>query len=229
MLDAEERTGNLAANAIISHCRGQVEHEAPETVSVSRGQHTVHIVPADWDAAPGPLARVLDRAAAESEEVQAVVLVADADAAVGVADALVRARGGVTPRIVAATGAARAARVLRAGAAPVIVGAPAQIMALVRAAALKLGEVRALGIAWADEILASGGGADLEAIMAEVPKDAPRTILAAELNPAVEDFIERYARRASRFGATGAPAKAPDSGAVASPAHAAAHPRHRLQ
>ncbi len=221
MLDAEERAGNLAANAIISHRRGKVEHEAPETVSVSRGQHTVHIVPADWDAAPGPLARVLDRAAAESEEVQAVVLVADAEAAVGVADALVRARGGVPPRVVAATGAARAARVLRAGAAPVIVGAPAQIMALVRAAALKLGEVRALGVAWADEILASGGGADLEAIMAEVPKDAPRAILTAQLNPAVEDFIERYARRASRFGATGALAKAPPSGAAASPAHAA--------
>lgn len=220
MLDAEERTGNLATNAIISHRRGKVEHEAPEIVSVSRGQHTVHVVPADWDAAPGPLARVLDRAAAESEEVQAVVLVADADAAVGVADALVRARGRVPPRIVAATGAARTARVLRAGAAPIIVGAPAQIVALVRAAALKLGEVRAVGVAWADEILASGGGADLEAIMAELPKDAPRTILAAQLNPAVEDFIERYARRASRFGATGASAKAPESGAAASPAHA---------
>jgi hypothetical protein len=221
MLDAEERTGNLAGNAIISHRRGKVEHEAPETVSVSRGQHTVHVVPADWDAAPGPLARVLDRAAPESEEVQAVVLVADADAAVGVVDALVRARGGAPPRIVAATGAARAARVLRAGAAPVIVGAPAQIMALVRAAALKLGEVRALGVAWADEILAAGGSADLESIMAEVPKDAPRTILAAHLNPAVEDFIERYARRASRFGAAGAPAKAPESGPPASPGHAA--------
>jgi ATP-dependent RNA helicase DeaD len=224
VLDAEERTGNLAATAIISHRRGQVEHEAPETVSVSRGQHSVHIVPADWDAAPGPLARVLDRAAAEAENVEAVVLVADADAAVGVADALARARGGVPPRIVAATGAARAARVLRAGAAPVIVGAPAQIMALVRAAALKLGDVRALGVAWADEILASGGTADLEAIMAEVPKDAPRTILTAQLNAAVEDFIERYARRASRFGATTAPAKAPPSGAGASPAHAAASP-----
>lgn len=228
MLDAEERTGNLAANAIISHCRGKVEQEAPEIVSVSRGQHTVHVVPADWDAAPGPLARVLDRATAESEEVQAVVLVADADAAVGVAEALVRARGRVPPRIVAATGAARAARVLRAGAAPIIVGAPAQIVALVRAAALKLGEVRAVGIAWADEILAAGGGADLEAVMAELPKDAPRTILAAQLNPAVEDFIERYARRASRFGATGAaakpsakaPATTPLSGAAASPAHA---------
>jgi ATP-dependent RNA helicase DeaD len=194
-----------------------VEHEAPETVSVSRGQHAVHIVPADWDAAPGPLARLLDRAPAEADEVQAVVLVADADAAVGVADALIRARGGVPPRIVAATGAARAARVLRAGAAPVIVGAPAQIVALVRSAALKLSQVRALGVAWADEILAAGGAADLEAVMAEVPKDAPRTILTAQLNPAVEDFLERYVRRAPRFGTAVASASGNAAASGASP------------
>jgi ATP-dependent RNA helicase DeaD len=194
-----------------------VEHEAPETVSVSRGQHAVHIVPADWDAAPGPLARLLDRAPAEADEVQAVVLVADADAAVGVADALIRARGGVPPRIVAATGAARAARVLRAGAAPVIVGAPAQIVALVRNSALKLSQVRALGVAWPDEILAAGGAADLEAVMAEVPKDAPRTILTAQLSPAVEDFLERYVRRAPRFGTAIAPAPASAAASATSP------------
>jgi ATP-dependent RNA helicase DeaD len=221
VLDGEWRTGNLAANAIISHRRGKVEHEAPETASVSRGQHAIHIVPADWDAAPGPLARLLDRAPAEADEVQAVVLVADADAAVGVADALIRARGGVPPRIVAATGAARAARILRAGAAPVIVGAPAQIVALVRSAVLKLTQVRALGVAWADEILAAGGGPDMEAIMAEVPKDAPRTILTAQLNPAVEDFLERYVRRAPRFGTPVAPAAgAATGGAAPSPSPA---------
>ena len=225
MLDGEWRTGNLAANAIISHRRGKVEHEAPETASVSRGQHAIHIVPADWDAAPGPLARLLDRAPAEADEVQAVVLVADADAAVGVADALIRARGGVPPRIVAATGAARAARVLRAGAAPVIVGAPAQIVALARSATLKLTEVRALGIAWADEILAAGGGPDMEAIMAEVPKDAPRTILTAQLNPAVEDFLERYVRRAPRFGTPVAPAAAGAATAGTAPSPSPATPQ----
>jgi ATP-dependent RNA helicase DeaD len=217
VLDAERQTGNLATNAIISQRRGKVEHEAPETASVSRGQNAVHIVPADWDAAPGPLARLLDRAPAEADEVQAVVLVADADAAVGVADALIRARGGVPPRIVAATGAARAARVLRAGAAPVIVGAPAQIVALVRSAALKLSQVRALGVAWVDEILAAGGAADLEAVMAEVPKDAPRTILTAQLLPAVEDFLERYVRRAPRFGTAVTPASASAATGSATP------------
>lgn len=207
MLEGGWRTGNLAANAIISHHRGQVEQQPPETAAVSRSQNAVHVVPGDWAIAPAALALLLDRAAAESDAVQAVVLVADADAAVGVVEALVRARGGVPPRVVAATGAARIGRVLRAGAAPVVVGAPAQIVALAQASVLKLEQVRGVAVAWVEEILAAGGGADLEAIMAEVPKDVPRTILTAALSPAVEDFIERYARRAPRFGVpTTAPA-----------------------
>jgi hypothetical protein len=187
-----------------------VEQQPPETAAVSRSQNAVHVVPGDWAAAPAALALLLERAAAESDGVQAVVLVADADAAVGVVDALVQARGGVPPRVVAATGAARTGRVLRAGAAPVVVGAPAQIVALVQASVLKLEQVRGVAVAWVEEILAAGGGADLEAIMAEVPKDVPRTILATALSPAVEDFIERYARRAPRFGL---PTTAPTTGA----------------
>ena len=34
--------------------------------------------------------------------------------------------------------------------------------------------------------------------MAELPKDSARTVVTAELTPAVEEFLERYARRARR-------------------------------
>ena len=34
--------------------------------------------------------------------------------------------------------------------------------------------------------------------MTEVPKEAARTIVTAELTPAVEELLERYARRARR-------------------------------
>jgi ATP-dependent RNA helicase DeaD len=45
-------------------------------------------------------------------------------------------------------------------------------------------------------------GEPLEAVMAEVPKDAARVIVASHLTPAVEALAERYARRARRSNAT---------------------------
>ena len=73
-MEAESRAGNLTLNAIISHHRGKVEQQPPETAAVSRGQNAVHVVPGDWAAAPAALARLIDRATAASDAVQAVVL-----------------------------------------------------------------------------------------------------------------------------------------------------------
>src|SRR5208282_2432940 len=41
---------------------------------------------------------------------------------------------------------------------------------------------------------------ELDALMADVPKDVYRVVITAELSAPVEDFIERHARRAPRFG-----------------------------
>jgi ATP-dependent RNA helicase DeaD len=67
-------------------------------------------------------------------------------------------------------------------------------------AALKLEGLRGVAVAWIEDVLASGGGPDLEAVMAELPKDVARTVITSSVSPEVEDFVERYARRAARIG-----------------------------
>ena len=52
-------------------------------------------------------------------------------------------------------------------------------------------------LAWAD-VMNDAAGEPLEAVMAEVPKDAARVIVASHMTPAVEALAERYARRARR-------------------------------
>ena len=101
-------------------------------------------------------------------------------------------------QVVAATSATRAGRLLKLRPAQIVVGTAGTIVELMRAASLKLESVRQLSIAWVDELLTRGEGASLETVMAEVPKDAGRTVVTGEASPAVEELLERYARRARR-------------------------------
>ena len=111
------------------------------------------------------------------------------------------------PDVLAVTSARRASRQLRersaAGSPPaVLVGTPAEIAALVRGSAVRLGTLRAVIVAWADEILAAGGATDLEAVMTEVPKEAGRVLVTAQASAEVDAIVERYMRRARRVGET---------------------------
>ena len=162
--------------------------------AIGRTAHTFYLHPVDWHAAPELLLRLADRVEVADAETQVLILVPDADAAVAIAQAWNAARGNTYPRAMAATGASRTERVLRAGAAPVVLGTPREIMALVRIAALKLGGLRALALAWVDEILTTGAMADLEAVMADVPHDIVRTVIASAATPEVDAVLERYAR-----------------------------------
>jgi len=193
-----------------------VEQQSPESPGIARGLNAVHILPADWTAAPLALATVIDRVDRDLAVTQLLVVVANADAAIAVTQAISAARGGTGPRVVAATGASRVARVLRAGAAPILVGPPEELLALLRASALKLETVRTLVVAWVEEILASESAEDLEAVLAEVPKDAARIVITAALDAPVEDFIERHARRAPRLHLPGEAKPAPHRDAAAS-------------
>ena len=202
-----------------SYRRRPVEEQASLTPSaIVRGHNVVHFVPADWTALPPVLGQTLDRVDVQAGSTQALIIVSDAEAAMGVTKALMAATGNVGPRIVAATGSDRTARVLRAGAAPVVVGAPAQLLGLLAASALKLDGLRTVVVAWAEEILAAGGSHDLDTLLTEVPKEAYRVVVSAEVSPAVEDFIERHARRAPRLGVPAATAAGgrPEAGAQTS-------------
>jgi ATP-dependent RNA helicase DeaD len=153
-----------------------------------RSQHALYVVPEDPGAATAFLELAVERA---GEPGAVLILTGDVESAVSLAGVVV----GMRPElpVVAATTTARGKRVVRGAA--VVIGTPAVVLGLVRATALKLDAIRTLVVAWAD--LADP---DLEALMAEVPKDAARTIVVEAGGPAIETFIERYARRPRRVG-----------------------------
>jgi len=180
-----------------------VDHEAKES-TVTRGQNVVYQMPHDWASIAHVLAPVLDRIDEALPDVQLLIVCADAEAAAAASASVVRVAGSRSLRAIAATTARRAARLLRASsegsgaAVQVVAGAPPELLALVQGSSLKLQHVRCVVLAWVDELIAGGDESMLETLMAEIPKDAARIVVANEINAEVEALIERYARRARR-------------------------------
>jgi hypothetical protein len=144
--------------------------------------HTLFVLPDDPSSIPVFMAPVLALGGA------VLVLTRDAESAVAIAAALDR------PDVLAATTVARASRVTPAA---IVVGPSDVILGLVSRSKLKLDSVAALVLAWVDVSQA------LEAVVAEVPKDAARVIVTTAVTPQVEALVERYARRPRRVvGAT---------------------------
>jgi len=186
-----------------------VDHEAKES-GVTRGQNVVYQMPHDWASIAHVLAPVLDRIDDTLPDVQLLIVCADAEAAASASASVVRLAGSRSLRAIAATTARRAARLLRVapatgeagGGAQVVAGAPPELLALVQGSSLKLQQVRCVVLAWVDELLAGGEESMLETLMAELPKEAARIVVANEINVEVEALIERYARRARRVAPT---------------------------
>lgn len=175
-----------------------MDHEAKDP-GVTRGQNVVYQMPHDWASIAHVLAPVLDRTDEASTDVQLLIVCADAEAAASASASVVRLVGSRTLRAIAATSERRAARLLRVGGgAQIIAGAPPELLALVQGSSLKLQQIRCVVLAWVDELIAGGEESMLETLMAEIPKDAARIVVANEINAEVEALIERYARRARR-------------------------------
>ncbi|HEY7407300.1 MAG TPA: DbpA RNA binding domain-containing protein [Gemmatimonadaceae bacterium] len=179
------------------------EHEERETASVGRSQNVVHILPHDMTSAAAVLTTVLDRLDRDVAELQLVLLTPDPDAAIALARAVASLPQSAGLRVIPASSPPRAARLLRARPVHGVIGAPADLLELVRTSVLKLEHVRGLVLAWVDEIVDDAASREaLEAVLAEIPKDAARTIIASRQTPEVEQLVERYARRARRVGDT---------------------------
>ncbi|HSU93248.1 MAG TPA: DbpA RNA binding domain-containing protein [Gemmatimonadaceae bacterium] len=161
----------------------------------------MHVLPHDAAAVSQFIEPALERLDPESAETQLLVLTPDSETAVLIAEAATRARTGTPARVLPVTAWRRALRLQRIRPATVIAGTPSDILELIRASAIKLDTVSTLVLAWAD-VMSDAAGEPLEAVMAEVPKDAARVIVASHLTPAVEALAERYARRARRSHAT---------------------------
>lgn len=174
-----------------------MDQEAKEP-AVTRGQNVVYQMPHDWASIAHILAPVLDRIDDATRDVQLLIVCADAEAAAGASASVVRLAGSRPLHALAATTARRATPLLRTGGAQVVAGAPPELLALVQGSVLKLDQVRCVVLAWVDELIAGGEESMLETLMAEIPKDAARVVVANDITAEVEALIERYARRARR-------------------------------
>ncbi len=175
-----------------------MEADAKEPTGVTRGQNAVQVMPQDWSAASTVLATLVDRIDTTNPETQLLIVTADAENAAAAAQAVVAVAGDRAITVIAATASPRASRLLRAAPAHVVTGAPAELVVLLQASALKPVSVRGVVFGWLDAILETTDAAPLETLLGELPKDGARVVLAGELTPAYETLIERYARRARR-------------------------------
>jgi ATP-dependent RNA helicase DeaD len=156
----------------------------------------VHVLPNDWSGADQFVAPALDRLDGSAGELQLLALTTDAESATQFVRQ-VRRMAGERVSSLAATSAARGKRLLQRNPVQVVAGPPAEVLQLIQAAALKLDTLRAVVLAWADELVEADAAA-LENILSELPRDAARVIVASEITPAVEQLVERYARRAMK-------------------------------
>ncbi len=175
-----------------------MEQDGPEVGAVSRGQNVLYVMPHDWASISQFLGPAVERVDAGVRDLQLLVITSDADVAAVTAAAAVRLLEGRDIGVVAATSARRATTLLRARPAQIVTGTPETIVEMLTSAAIKLDTVRSVCIAWADELVTRGAAAALETLMAELPKEGARIIVASELSPTVEELLERYARRARR-------------------------------
>jgi ATP-dependent RNA helicase DeaD len=166
--------------------------------TVGRSQNAVFVMPHDWTSIAQFLSPLIERIDEKNRDLQLIVVASDTDVAAAISAAAVKVIDGRDIGIVAATSPRRAARLVRLKPPQIIAAAPDTLVDLLKSAAIKLDTVRTVCIAWADELLVNDAASALETIMTEVPKEAARTVVTSEVNPGVEELLERYARRAPR-------------------------------
>ncbi|MBA3644800.1 MAG: DbpA RNA binding domain-containing protein [Gemmatimonadaceae bacterium] len=170
------------------------------TATIGRSPGTVYVLPHTSDSIPEFLSAALGRIDPESPSVQVLILTADGENALAIAEMAHSLNGATGIEVLPATRASRSARLLKARPVRAISGTPEELIALVSASALKLDELRVVVIAWAEDLLDQGERAvtALETILSDAGKSADRIIVTRRISKPIEDFVERYARRARR-------------------------------
>ena len=95
--------------------------ERPAT-GVSRSQHVLHVVPQLWEAITPVMTGALERVDADAAEPQLLVVTPDNDTAMEVARLAAGLESAEGHRILPVSEGGRAARLLRANPAPVVIG-----------------------------------------------------------------------------------------------------------
>lgn len=177
-----------------------METEEREERGSGRSQNVVHTLPRSMASVPRFLTGPLERLDPSAGATQLVVITADAETAVALAESVFRMAGPAGIELIPVTSARRAGRLMAGRPVLAVAGSPSDLRDLVRGSHLKLDGVTSVVLAWADEILA-GDAEDveaLEAVMSELPKEAARIVVTAKSEGRVNAFAERYLRRAHR-------------------------------
>ena len=168
----------------------------------ARVQNLVYTLPHTTESIAEFLTPVLSRVDPAAGGTQVLVVTRDAETALTISETVLRLSGPAGIEVVPITSASRAGRIFKTRPVLAVAGTAGELAALVRASLLKVDSVRTIALAWVDDILDEGAAtvAALEALLGELG-EAARVIVARKTSPRVEDFAERYARRARRVGA----------------------------
>ena len=167
-----------------------------------RAQNLVYTLPHTTESIAEFLTPALARVDPAAGGIQVVVVTRDAETALTISEMVLRLSGPAGIEVVPVTSASRAARIFKTRPVLAVAGTASELGGLVRASLLKVDSVKTVVLAWADDVLDDGpeAVAALEALLGELG-EAGRVIVVRKTTPAVDDLVERYARRARRVGA----------------------------
>jgi ATP-dependent RNA helicase DeaD len=155
-------------------------------------------------------AALLERVDVEATRPQALVLTATAEGARGLAESL--------QRLAVATGhvvAALESPWVLPGRAQFLFGTPDAVLRAARADDVELDGVGVLVIDQADRVERLGGLGAVEEVMGFLPREGQRVVTSLPVTAAIDDLVERHARRAltvPTLTAAGAASSSPDRG-----------------
>src|SRR6266568_4510999 len=168
---------------------------------VAHSQNLVYTLPHSTESIAEFLTPILGRVDPSAGGTQVVVATRDAETALTISETILRLSGPAAIEVVPITSAARAGRIFKSRPVLAVAGTALELAALVRASLLKADSVRTIALAWVDDILEEGTAtvSALEALLSELGT-AGRVVVARKSSQEVENFVERYARRARRMG-----------------------------
>jgi ATP-dependent RNA helicase DeaD len=176
---------------------GTVEHGIREEPAATRSQHVVHVIRREPAEAARIVAAALERNPAEGGRPGVVVVVPTVSDAIALAEELNPQLAASGPPLLPLTSLPRARRRLSTRDLSVA-GTASDLLRLLGTSALKLDAAHTVVLLWANEQMEPQAREVLDTIFAELPKEGERIAISADTSDALNDFLERWMRRARR-------------------------------
>ncbi|MBV6521149.1 MAG: ATP-dependent RNA helicase DeaD [Gemmatimonadaceae bacterium] len=170
------------------------QREGRDEAGAGRIPHVIHILPRDDAQAASIVRPWLERTDRTSGTPQALIIAPDRDSVFAFAAAVNLDAAWLVP----ITASRRGERRLQRG-APALCATAQDLMDFMSRSLLKLQGLRSVAIVWADDQMTDDVRSALESVLAEIPRDAERTLLVANVSERVEQFATGFLWRARRI------------------------------